>query len=110
MESINSLLALFALTATLSLVPVLYVYNVVRDRPRPLRSAVKRTQEMVAQWAVWLVVALGILYGLVVLIDRWGLLLVMATIFGLPAVFGVVALVIMGWRKRFRPSEETGCK
>ncbi|MDE0132222.1 MAG: hypothetical protein OXQ32_08185 [bacterium] len=103
MESINSLVALFVLTATLSLVPVLYLYYVVKGRPRPLRSAVHKTQEIVARWAVWLVLALATLYGLEVMIDRWGLLLVIATMCGFPAAFGVVALAMLGWRKRFRP-------
>ena len=100
MQAINEMTAVFVLTATVASVPIMYLVNVIKDRSRPLRSAVDSVQAIVARWAVWLALILTTIYGLLVGIDRWGLWIMLILLLGPSALFGVMMLVVRIWRKQ----------
>ena len=81
------------------MVPVLYVVNVAKDRPRPLREAVDTAPTLVVRWVLWLALALTVVYSVLDTLDRWGAW-VLAALFFLPLV--VVTLALPGvkiWKK-----------
>ena len=72
MEEITTLVTPLVLPLAISVVPVLYVVNVAKDRPRPLREAVDAAPTQVARWVLWLALALTVVYSVLYTLDRWG--------------------------------------
>ena len=102
MEEITTLVTPLVLPLTISVVPVLYVVNVAKDRPRPLREAVDTAPTQVARWVLWLALALTVVYSVLYTLDRWGAW-ALAALFGAPLVgFSVALLVVRMWKKRRR--------
>ncbi|MCY3649501.1 MAG: hypothetical protein OXG40_07160 [Acidimicrobiaceae bacterium] len=99
MEEISTLVSPLVLPLTVSVVPVLYVVNVAKDRPRPLREAVDTAPTHVARWVLWLALALTVVYSVLYTLDRWGAW-ALAALFFSPLVGVTLALpVVKTWKK-----------
>ena len=91
MEALVDLIALLVVMASASLVPILSIRNVLRNRFKPWRSAVQETSEIMARWAVWIAVVLMYAYSLWSTYDRWGPLSTAVWAMGAPLLLGGVA-------------------
>ena len=100
MDEINTLVARLVLPATITTVLVLVVVNVAKDRERPSREAVRTAQSFVATAAVWLALALAVLFGVLESIYRWGLWVTLALNAGPPLAGGAVWAVVSIRRRR----------
>ena len=60
------------LPLTISVVLVLWLVNVAKDRPYPLRKAVDAAPAHVTRWLVWIALGLAIPYSILDVLDRWG--------------------------------------
>ena len=100
MEEITALVATLVLPATITVVPVRFTYNTLKGREKPLREAVNKAQTLVASGAVWLALALAVLFGVLESLDRWGVWTVLAITLGPSAVVGVALGMVMIWRQR----------
>lgn len=99
MEEITTLASTLVLPLTISVVPVLYVVNVAKDRPRPLREAVDAAPAHVARWVLWLALALTVVYSVLYTLDRLGAW-ALAALFFSPFVGVALALpVVKMWKK-----------
>lgn len=102
MEEITTLVTPLVLPLTISVVPILYVVNVAKDRQRPLREAVDAAPTHVARWVLWLALALTVVYSVLYTLDRWGAW-ALAALFFSPLVGVILALpVVKIWKKRRR--------
>ena len=99
MDEIAALVGRLVLPATITTVLVLVVVNVAKGRERPLREAVRTAQSLVATGAVWLALALAVMFGVLESIDRWGLWVTLALNAG-PLLVGGVALAVVSIRRR----------
>ena len=101
MEEITTLVSPLVLPLTISVVPVLYVVNVAKDRQHPLREAVDTAPTHVTRWVLWLALALTIIYCVLYTLDRWGAW-VLAALFFLPLVGVALAIPVVQISKKLR--------
>ena len=94
-ESTLTLVGLAVYGITFLAVPVLYAWNIAKDRPEALRSATRQTADLVAQLTVWLVLISGLSYAALVGVDEHGVTVVVGTILAPLAAGGVG--VLGGW-------------
>ena len=102
MEEITTLVAPLVLPLTISVVPILYVVNVAKDRQRPLREAVDAAPTHVARWVLWLALALTVIYSVLYTLDRWGAGALAALFFSPLVGFALVLPVVRIRKKRKR--------
>lgn len=87
------------LPLTISIVPVLWFVNVIRDRPHPVREAVDAAPIHVSRWVVWIALVLATLYSTLDVLDRWGVWALVGLV-AFPLVAFCVALLVVKMQKK----------
>ena len=108
MNENSTLVAPLILPVTISVVPILYIVDVAKDRPRPLREAVDTAQTQATRWAIWFALALTVVYAMLDSLDRWGAWVLAGLLAGTLVAFGIALPVVRIWKKRRREAAMSG--
>ena len=94
MGEISELIGAFVVVATLPVVTIFFFLNMATAHPRPLPAAVVKAQTLISRWAVWLALALLVLYGVLQSLERWSLWELFALLVGPSVGIGIVLLAL----------------
>ena len=108
MEDIVGLVGELSLLATVSVLTALFLWNVSKDKRRPLREAVSKTAEIMSRVIVWVVFVLAVLHGVTQQIERWGTPGMLLGILGAPsaAVIAIGGALLLQKRRRSKPTPQ----
>ena len=104
LERIVTLLAQGLFIATFPTMGVLAARYIGIGRPKAFRAAARKTANLIAQWGVWLTFLSVLAYGVLVNIDRHGVVVVIGFVLAPLVSFGLGLLA--GWiHSRRHPRE-----
>ena len=104
LERIIAQLAPAMSIVTLATMGYLSVRYMGTNRPKPWRSAAKRTADLVGQCTVWITFLGALVYAALVQVDRYGVAVVLGFVLAMPA--SVALGLLAGWiHSRWRSKE-----
>ena len=108
MEDAARLVANFSLVAIVTILPALFLWNIFKEKRRPLREAVSKTAEIMSRLVVWVVLVLALVYAVTQHIERWGILRILLFFLGAPsaAVLGAGGTLLLRKYRRSKPTPQ----
>ena len=94
MGEISEFIGAFVVITTLPVVTTFFFLNLAAAHPRPLPAAVAKAQTLISRWAVWLALALLIVYGMLQTLARWSLWELLALLVGPSVGIGIILLAL----------------